>query len=77
MVYGLTLENECAIVSRAATKENGVYKFRGVGYSVMNGKVTHYSCNGQVLERCFGFNCVIGNYSGESSHGIKLLRGIK
>ena len=74
--YGLTLENEKLIVEKAKTKNDGVYTFRGVGYRVRNKVVTHFSSNGKILERAFGFNCVVGLFEGYNSSGVKALKGI-
>lgn len=77
--YGLNLVNEELILEKAKLKKNGIYRFRGVHYRVFNNRVTHYFSSGNFLERCFGFNVIIGKYDRCLSHDEikKLLRGIK
>ncbi len=61
--YGLTLENQKLINEKAKTKNDGVYKFRGVAYRVINNTAKFYASNGDVLQSEFGFNVVIGVYT--------------
>jgi hypothetical protein len=75
--YGLNTHNEALIIEKAKSKKDGVYTFRGVGYRVRNNKITHFSANGSILERCYGFNVVIGKYKGFNNEGIKMLKTIK
>lgn len=63
-----------AIDERAKTKKDGVYFFRGVVYRVKSGRVTHYVADCKILERCFGFNVVVGAVQiGTSKEAIKKL----
>lgn len=75
--YGLTLENERLILDKAKDKKDGCYTFRGVGYRVKNGTVTHFSSNGNILERAYGWNCIVGSYEGYNANGLKILKSIK
>lgn len=77
MEYGLTMENHKYIIGKAASKADGIYQARGVGYRVRSGRVTHFSSKGQILEFACGFNCVVGSYEGGNSNGVKLLKSIK
>jgi hypothetical protein len=62
MKYGPTIENTNAINEKAKTKNDGVYRFRGIVYRVKNNRVTHIASNGKVLERAGYFNVEIGTY---------------
>lgn len=77
--YGLTIENQKLINEKAKTKNDGVYKFRGVAYRVINNIAKFYASDGAVLQNEFGFNVVIGNY--EISYGqdeaVKVLKNLK
>ena len=64
--YGLTIENQKLIQEKASSKKDGVYDFRGVSYRVRDKQVTHFACGGQILQPCFGFNCIVGSYDGYS-----------
>lgn len=75
--YGLTIENEKLIIEKAKCKNDGVYSFRGVDYRVRNGFVTHFAARGQILERCFGFNVIVGSYEIGFDRGKKMLKEIK
>jgi len=75
--YGLTIENESIILDKAKLKKDGVYTFRGVGYRVKDGFITHFSSDGKILERAYGFNCVVGSYQGYNSIGMEKLKSIK
>ncbi len=76
--YGLTIENQKLINEKAKTKNDGVYKFRGVAYLVINNTAKFYARDGEVLQNEFGFNVVIGLYNG--AHGqdgaVKALKKI-
>ena len=76
--YGLTIENQKLINEKAKTKNDGVYKFRGVTYRVINNIAKFYASDGEVLQNEFGFNVVIGAYN--RSYGqddaVKVLKKI-
>ena len=74
--YGLTYENEKLLLDKAKSKKDGVYTFRGVGYRVRNGHITHFSTDGKILERAYGFNCIVGSYQGYNSAGMEKLKNI-
>ena len=74
--YGLTIENEKYIIEKAKAKKDGVYQARGVAYRVRGGRVTHYAYRGKVLERAYGFNCIVGSFSGCSPDAVKTLKSI-
>lgn len=74
--YGLTIENEKYIIEKARAKKDGVYQARGVAYRVRGGRVTHYALGGDVLERAYGFNCIVGSFSGYGSDAVKALKSI-
>ena len=74
--YGLTIENEGIIIEKAKNKNDGVYSFRWVKYRVKNNNVTHFAANGIILERCYGFNVVIGKYK-FNSDAVVALKSIK
>ena len=76
MRYGLTIETESLLIEKAKQKKNGVYQLRGVGYRVRDGHITHFSADGKILERAYGFNCIVGSYDGYNSNGIKILKDI-
>ena len=59
-MYGLTLNNEKLLIEKAKTKKDGCYRLRGVAYRVRGGKITHFASSGQIMERCHGFNVVVG-----------------
>jgi hypothetical protein len=61
--YGLTIENQKLINEKAKTKNDGVYKFRGVVYRVINNIAKFYARDGEVMQNEFGFNVVIGVYN--------------
>lgn len=71
----LNIENLEAIRDKAKTKENGVYKFRGIHYRVRKNAVTHYACNGEVLENYGNFHVCIGTYNTRED-ALKMLKGI-
>lgn len=74
--YGLTIENNNLILEKAKTKKDGIFTFRGVAYRVRGGNVTHFACDGRILERAYGFNVVVGGYEyGMDKKGV--LRGIR
>lgn len=76
--YGLTIENQNLIIEKAKSKKDGVYSFRGVDYRVRNKIVTHFAASGQILERCFGFNVIVGSYEIGFGFGAKkILKEIK
>lgn len=74
--YGLTIENQKLISSKAKSKNNGVYQFRGVVYRVLDGDVTHYAACGDIMERAHGFNVIVGSYPGGENDAKKILRAI-
>ena len=76
--YGLTLDNQQAIIEKAKTKKDGVYKFRGVAYRVINNQAVYYAADEQILQMCYGFNAVIGRYehSLNQSSAVKALKNI-
>ena len=76
MQYGLTMENEKLILDKAKEKNDGCYRFRGVAYRVKNGTVTHFAVKGEVLERAFGFNVIIGVCSTSDEQAQKELKAI-
>lgn len=75
--YGLTIENQQLIQEKAKSKRDGVYDFRGVSYRVRDKQVTYFACGGQILQYCFGFNCVVGSYEGYSDSRKASLKGIQ
>lgn len=76
--YGLTIENQNLINTKAKTKKDGVYTFRGVAYRVRANKVTHFAVRGEVLQQYGAFNVKLGTYkSGFSGEGVKFLKSIK
>lgn len=80
VTYGLTIENENLIIDKAENKRDGVFQFRGVTYRVRDGRVTHFCYGGKVLERAYGFNCVVGEYEayyGSSDNPKSILANIK
>lgn len=76
--YGLTLDNQNAIIEKAKTKNDGTYKFRGVAYRVINNHAVYYAADGQILQMCYGFNAVIGRYehSLNQTNAVKMLKSI-
>lgn len=60
--YGLTVENCNLIKGKAKEKKNGVYTFRGITYRVVDGRVTHYAYEREILENFGYFNCIVGKY---------------
>ena len=76
--YGLTMDNQQAIMDKAKTKNDGVYKFRGVAYRVINNHAVYFAADEQVLQMCYGFNVVIGRYeySLDSINAVKALKSI-
>lgn len=77
--YGLTMDNQSAIIEKAKTKSDGVYKFRGVTYRVVNNHARFFAADGKVIEMCYGFNAIIGRYDtcSWSNHAVKTLKAIK
>jgi hypothetical protein len=75
----IKLEIAALITEKSKTKKDGVYRFRGVEYRVKNGCATHYAIGGEILEKVYGFVCVVGNYDWEygTSKGTKMLKSIK
>jgi len=67
------------MIARANFRNDGMYTLAGVHYRVREGKVTHYSDFGTVIEISNGFDCVVGNYEWDMGdyEGVKLLRAIK
>ena len=74
--YGPTIDNLNLIVDKAKTKKDGVYSFRGMGYRVEDGALTHFSYGGKILLRGGNLNFVIGRYSGYSDNAKKTLKGL-
>ena len=62
MQYGPTQENVNLMIEKAKTKADCICRFRGVAYRIRDHRVTHYACNGRVLERCGWFDVEIGRY---------------
>ena len=67
------VENINHINSLAKSKKDGVFKVRGIGYRVRNGKVTHYHCisNGkhEVRQNAGHFVVPIGEFDkSEAAH---------
>ena len=60
--YGLTIDNQKIIVDKAKKKADGVYRFRGVVYRVINNVAAYFAANGEIIQACHGFNVVIGRY---------------
>jgi hypothetical protein len=75
----INLETAALITEKSKTKKDGVYRFRGAEYRVKDGRATHYAINGEILEKAYGFVCVVGNYDWEfsTSNGTKMLKAIK
>lgn len=57
---GCTIENINLVRDKALSKNDGFYTFRGMGYKVSYGKVTHVSDGDSVFERAGNFNVKIG-----------------
>jgi len=77
-MYGLTITNQNYINEKAKTKKDGCYQARGVAYRVVAGMVTHFACNGEVLQQYGHFNTVVGTFDGcGSDRALKFLKGIK
>ena len=76
--YGLTMDNQSAIIDRAKNKKDGIYKFRGVAYRVVNNHARFFASNCEVIEMCYGFNAIIGRYdhSLNQSNAVKALKSI-
>jgi hypothetical protein len=76
--YGLTMDNQQAIIDKAKSKKDGVYKFRGVAYRVVNNHARFFASNCEVIEMCYGFNAIIGSYehSLDSINAVKALKSI-
>tara|TARA_R110000850_G_scaffold265715_1_gene395556 strand:- start:43 stop:264 length:222 start_codon:yes stop_codon:yes gene_type:complete len=73
------MDNQQAIMNKAESKKDGVYKFRGVAYKVINGHAVYFAANEQVLQMYCGFNAVIGRYehSLNQANAVKALKLIK
>ena len=76
MRYGLTFENEKIILEKAKPKKNGCYKFRAVAYRVVGGNVTHFASKGEVIQRTFGFNVIVGSCELLTDYALKALKSI-
>ena len=76
MQYGLTIENEQLIIDKAKEKSDGCYRFRGVAYRVRNRAVSHFAVKGEILERAFGFNVIVGVCSASDEQAQKELKTI-
>lgn len=74
--YGLTLDNQQTIMDKAKTKNDGVYKFRGVAYRVINNHAVYFAADEKVLQMCCGFNAVIGRYE-HSLNSINAVKALK
>jgi len=72
--YGLTQDNLKAIIEKSKTKNDGVYTFRGVTYRVVNGFARFFASDREVVERCYGFNVVIGEYKGDAKKALKSIK---
>jgi len=67
------------IIAKAKSKKDGCYRIRGIAYRVRNGCVTHFACNNEIIEFCYGFNVVTDTYDSDYASdevGQKLLRTI-
>ena len=67
------------IIKKAKDKKDGCYRYGGIAYRVVDGRVTHFADYGTILERSYGFNCIVGNYEysmGADEVGQKLLKAI-
>lgn len=71
----LSIDNYNFIRAKAKSKKDGVYTIRGIIYRVINATVTHYACNGEILENFGNFNVKIGSYSSrlEVTRRLKVL----
>jgi len=76
--YGLTMDNQSSIIEKAKTKKDGVYKFRGVAYRVVNNHARFFASNCEVIEMCYGFNAIIGRYERDinQENAVKVLKSI-
>ena len=75
-MYGLTLDNEKLLIEKARAKKDGCYRLRGVAYRVNGGKITHFASDGQIIERCQGFNVVVGTCPKSSEPAQDKLKAI-
>lgn len=74
--YYLTNENRNLIIEKAKKKNNGIYKFRGIFYTVQNNKVDFFidnDINHTILQGAGIFNVKIGELGklGINSDNIK------
>ena len=76
--YGLTMDNQKAIIDKSKNKKDGTYKFRGVAYRVVNNHARFFASNCEVIEMCYGFNALIGSYERDfdQSNAVKALKSI-
>ena len=76
--YGLTLDNQNMIIDKAKSKKDGVYRFRGVAYRVINNHAVYFAADGKIIQACYGFNAVIGSYEYNLNqiNAIKALKNI-
>lgn len=72
----LTAENRKVCETKAKTKKDGIYQFRGIAYRVRNNLITHFACNGYVVIPYGHFDVEVGYYQGYLSEAIKILKGI-
>lgn len=75
----MKLVTQNKIIEKAKAKKNGCYRYGGVAYRVVGGRVTHYADRGDILETAYGFNCVVGSYDysmAPDEVGQKLLKKI-
>ena len=75
----MKMDTERLIINKAKSKKDGCYRFQGIAYRVRNNCVTHFADYGEILERCYGFNVIIGKYKysiNSDEVGQKLLKQI-
>ena len=59
--YGLNLINQRVINEKAKTKNDGVFRFRGVTYRVLNKMAVGYAYRGEILQNFGSFNVLLAN----------------
>ena len=75
----MKMDTEKLIIDKAKSKKDGCYRLHGIAYRVRNNRVTHFADYGEILERCYGFNVIIGKYKcsiNSDEVGQKLLKQI-
>ena len=76
MEYRLNIENESFLREKAKSKTDGVYKLRGCGYRVRNGRITHFSDLHGVYESVGYYMGNLGGIKFDFQGNLKLLKGI-